>query len=131
MQMPATTKTSRNTEQEPNTEAVTSDYDDQGLAARLRIALATLRAWRCRSPHLLPPGVKVGRNWLYNKIEVEEWLCQKRLGHTSESKPPALELRPGSSKRRGKPTKVEADEARALGLTVPALRAQKAGGQTK
>ena len=101
------------------------DFDDVGLAARLRLSVSTLRAWRCRHPERLPPGVRVGRVWLYDKQVVEEWLAAKR-----ESVPRASSAAPSQSgaKRRGKPSKEEATAAKSMGLTVPAWRARQAGG---
>ena len=104
------------------------DLDDAGLAARLRQSVSTLRAWRSRHPDRLPPGVRVGRIWLYDKNVVEEWLAAKR-----ESTIPAAVKSRGSAirssgKRRGKPSNEEVAAAKAMGLTVPAWRARLAGG---
>lgn len=104
------------------------DYDDAGLAVRLRQAVNTIRAWRSRHPDRLPPGVQVGRVWLYDKAVVEEWLASRR-----ESAPRAgVKVLPASvqsnGKRRGKPTKEETAAATAMGLSVPAWRARQAGG---
>lgn len=105
------------------------DFDDAGLAARLRISISTLRAWRCRSPHRLPPGVQVGRSWLYDKNVVEGWLSARRVTvpsistATNFSQPVLIGV-----KRRGKPSREETEAAKKMGLTVPAWRARQAGG---
>lgn len=82
-----------------------SDYDDDGLAARLRIKLTTLRAWRCRQKDKLPPGTKVGRNWFFDKVVVEEWLASKREPATtfSSTKEPAGPVL--NKRERGRPPK--------------------------
>lgn len=103
------------------------DFDDAGLAARLRISVSTLRAWRCHdSERLLPPGVQVGRTWLYDKSVVERWLASRR-----ESTPRVAIRQPAvptksSGKRRGKPSNAETAAAKALGVTVPVWRATQA-----
>jgi len=73
-----------------------SDYDEKQLAERLHQSLATVRTWRCRAPHRLPPGIKIGRKWLYNRQQVEDW-----LSHAAESNhlPTATEFQ----KKRGRP----------------------------
>lgn len=107
------------------------DLDDAGLAARLRQSVSTLRAWRSRQPDRLPPGVRVGRIWLYDKKVVEEWLAARRaMAPCSAVKMPAARAE-SSYKRRGKPSKKEAAAAQAMGLTVPAWRARQAGGDAK
>lgn len=100
------------------------DLDDAGLAARLRQSISTIRSWRSRSPEKLPPGIRVGRVWLYRKETTEEWLAARH------SPPPPAILReqtaaPLSNKRRGKPTNSEIAAASKAGLTVPAWRAQQ------
>lgn len=103
------------------------DYDDIGLAARLRLSVSTLRAWRCRYPERLPPGVRVGRIWLYDKKVVEEWLASKReSAPRTEIKAP-IGAPCSGVRRRGKPSKDETAAAKALGLTVPAWRARITG----
>lgn len=102
------------------------DFDDIGLAARLRQSVNTVRAWRSRDPSRLPPGIKIGRVWLYNKKVVEDWLAAERNWIPG----PQLKMAELSSKmnRRGKPSRRETEAARAMGLTVPAWRAQQVGG---
>lgn len=53
------------------------EYGDVALAARLRISVSTLRTWRCRYKELLPPGVKIGRNWFFDEQVVDAWLACK------------------------------------------------------
>lgn len=104
------------------------DFDDIGLAARLRLSVSTLRAWRCRHPERLPPGVRVGRIWLYDKQVVEGWLAaQRERASRVAEKVPAVAAQ-SSGRRRGKPSNEEAAAAKAMGLTVPVWRARQAGG---
>lgn len=105
------------------------DFDDIGLAARLRQSVNTVRAWRSRNPARLPPGAKVGRVWLYNKRGVEDWLAaQSNRIPSHQMKKPATTAEPLNIKRRGKPSRRETEAAEAMGLTVPAWRARLVGG---
>ncbi len=98
------------------------DLDDEGLAARLRQSVHTIRSWRSRNPEKLPPGVQVGRVWLYDKKITDEWLAAKRLARTPAT-PASPESRDQPShRRRGKPSKAEVTAAEKSGLTVPAWR---------
>lgn len=103
------------------------DFDDAGLAARLRLSVSTVRAWRCRNPERLPLGVQVGRIWLYDKKVVEKWLADRR-DPVPQSLLKASAAPLESSKRRGKPSNAEVAAAKALGLTVPVWRARHAEG---
>ena len=104
------------------------DLDDAGLAARLRQSVNTIRSWRSRHPDRLPPGVQVGRIWLYDKGVVEAWLAARReLAARAGVKEPTTTAQ-SNGKRRGKPTKDETAAAMAMGLSVPAWRARHAGG---
>jgi hypothetical protein len=103
------------------------DYDDAGLAARLRQSVSTVRTWRSNQPDRLPPGVRVGRTWLYDKNVVEKWLAAKReSAPLAVAKVPTAPAQP-SGKRRGKPSKQEVAAAKAMGLTVPVWRARQEG----
>lgn len=103
------------------------DFDDAGLAARLRLSVSTIRAWRCRHPERLPPGVRIGRSWLYDKNVVERWLAAERESSPSNSLKTSTSTLLPSFKRRGKPSKNETTSAKAVGLTVPVWRAMQAG----
>jgi len=86
-----------------------------------------VRTWRSRDPDRLPPGVKVGRGWLYDKVAVELWLVDQRSLNIAEK---AINLKVQGPKvlKRGKPRKEEVEAAKGLGLSVPAWRALNAGG---
>ena len=86
---------------------ITREYDDQQLAARLRLSVCTLRSWRCRYPERLPPGIKIGRNWLYAVDKVDKWLESKDVGATrslSQAKSP-FKYPQTIIGRRGRPKK--------------------------
>lgn len=100
------------------------DLDDAGLAARLRQSISTIRSWRSRSPEKLPPGVRVGRVWLYRKETTEEWLAARHSMHGSRISSEQTAA-PTRNKRRGKPSNAEIAAASKAGLTVPAWRAQQ------
>ena len=103
------------------------DLDDAGLALRLRQSISTIRAWRCRHPQRLPPGIRVGRIWLYDKEVVEKWLAAKRMPTPQTIAKEPVEPTLTGTGRRGKPSKEESTAAKMMGLTVPAWRNWKSG----
>lgn len=103
------------------------DLDDAGLAARLRQSVSTVRAWRSRNPDRLPPGVRVGRVWLYDRLVVEQWLAAKRQSVALAAAKVKAAPTESNGKRRGKPSRQEVAAAKAMGLTVPAWRALQKG----
>lgn len=100
------------------------DFDDAGLAARLRQSISTIRSWRSRDPQKLPPGVRIGRVWLYGKKATEDWLIARYAPSPSAllGEQPIAKT---SRKRRGKPSNAEVSAANRAGLTVPTWRAQQ------
>lgn len=66
------------------------------------------------------PFYKVGQRVFYDRDELDAWLdgCRK-VPHVEKKK---------EEVRKGRATKREEVEARGLGITVPALRARRAGG---
>lgn len=103
------------------------DLDDAGLALRLRQSISTIRAWRCRHPERLPPGIRVGRIWLYDKEVVETWLAAMRMATPQTIAKEPVEPTLSGTGRRGKPTKEESTAAKMMGLTVPAWRNWQSG----
>lgn len=106
------------------------DLDDAGLAARLRQSISTIRSWRSRNPEKLPPGVRVGRVWLYGKKTTEAWLAARQSQFRSVISSEQT-IAPTRTKRKGKPTNAEISAASKAGLTVPAWRAQQDSLQRK
>ena len=104
------------------------DLDDAGLALRLRQSISTIRAWRCRHPERLPPGIRVGRIWLYDKEVVEKWLAAKRMPIPQSITKTLVASTQLGIRRRGKPTREESAAAKMMGLTVPEWRNRRSGG---
>ena len=93
------------------------------LATFLGLSAATVASDVCRRPDVLPPIVRLPghKRPLFRLSQVEAWLDRFTA--------PIPPVRPGSvGSRKGRPTKREKAEADRLGLTVPALRARRAGG---
>ena len=97
------------------------DFNDAGLAWRMQVTPATIRAWRCRSPEKLPPGgLQIGRNWLYSKQVVEKWMSEQRdpallLSTQSRSKNDGVSC---SKRARGRPRKFAKIKAKLAGVAL-------------
>lgn len=50
------------------------------VAAKLRVKVSTLRAWRVRGTD--PPSVKIGRRVLYRADAVDQWVAEKEATQT-------------------------------------------------
>lgn len=89
------------------------DLNDEGLATRMQLKVATIRSWRCRNPQKLPQcGVKIGRNWLYDKAEVERWISDQRQCSTTKRLPIASNDQCGLKRKTGRPRKHEPAKAK-------------------
>lgn len=83
------------------------------------IAAKTLRNDRW-SKRMGVPFIEVGSAIRYDPADLRSWIDDRR--RTPRAAPPR---RP----RAGRPTRAEQVEAAERGITVPALRARKAGGE--
>lgn len=104
------------------------DFDHEGLrpllnevqaAPLLGLAVGTLRQER-RRHRLGIPFLKIGTAVRYDPAELKRWIDEQRRVPRSV---------PVRRPRAGRPTRAEELEAAELGLTVPELRARKAGGE--
>lgn len=84
----------------------------------LNLSPATLKQDRSRKL-LGVPYIRLGRVVRYRPEDLRGWIAERRRV------PQAVQARP----RGGRPTRSEQVEAEELGITVPQLRARKAGGE--
>ena len=93
------------------------DLNDEGLATRMQLKVATIRSWRCRNPQKLPPcGIKIGRNWLYDKEEVERWIFEQRQYSITKTLEVQSSHNEVKRRKRGRPKKIGLPKANLGGI---------------